>query len=430
MRIRQLITVTGTAGLLVALGVATPAASAPLSSSIAIDFSGSGYTVAPLSPAGQNGWSGTRTDVDFALVDNTSFPAAGLPAGRSVQFSNYALRLGSAHLVSPLIAPAGEPTTNALVNTFDVTFTVASATGAVQPGLGVDVNIDGASRFGGVVNLRHSDTGLQVGSYWVPYGATAAGTNDWRSAVFATVPADVPHTIRVVAMFLPGQADLFDVYVDGVLVSGGSGVTTWEAYSTITGGGGDRSVDSISFKTSSSAPSADGIGYVAAPAAPDTLDLGFLFTGISYSTRADAPPAATAPPVLPVAPDPAPDTEIAIADDELSAGDPVTFTAEGFTPYENVYATIFSAPVFAGWFQADALGRVSGSFAVPAGLPAGTHTLQLNGSLSGNTAAVGFSLLALAATGVEAPVLLAGSAALLLAGLVMVVTRRRTVDNF
>jgi hypothetical protein len=53
--------------------------------------------------------------------------------------------------------------------------------------------------------------------------------------------------------------------------------------------------------------------------------------------------------------------------------------------------------------------------------------------LSGSTAAVGFALLApaaLAATGVDAPVLIAGSATLLIAGLVILVARRRTVDNF
>jgi len=413
---------------LLALG-ATSVSAAALPTSTAIDFTADGYTVAPLSPAGQNGWVGARTDIDFALVDNASFPNAGLPAGRSLQFSNSTVKGGGTHLTSPLIASAGEPSTSATANTFDVTFTVASATGALQPGLGVDVAIDGASRYGGVVNLRHGATGLEVGSYWVPYGATSADVAQWRSAVFTTVDATKPHTIRVVTMFLAGRADTFDVYVDGILVSGGSGVTTWETYSAIAGTGGDNSVDSISFKTSSSAPSPDGIGYVTAAAAPATLDLGYLFSGISYSVREDSPALPTAPPALPPAPEATPDAPVEIPAQVSSEGR-VEFSASGFLPYENVYATIYSVPVFAGWFQADALGVVSGSFAAPTGLPAGSHTFQLTGATSGFVAASAIQVLALAATGTEAtPVVVGGALALLAGGALVLIARGRRANS-
>jgi hypothetical protein len=399
--------------------------------STTVDFLASGYTTGFHSPAGQNGWVQAK-NVDFSLVDNSSFPAAGLPAdGRSLQFSNSTIESGGAHLVSPLVDPAGESTTNAVGNTFETTFTVASATGGLQPGLGVDVALDGASRYGGVVNLRHTDAGLTIGSYWVPADATSADLPAWRSAVFATVSPDVPHAVRAVAIFLDDQPDVLQVYVDGALVSSAA-ATTWEFYSTIAGTGGDRSVDSLSFKASSSAPSADGVGYTSGlPTAPATQGLGFLFSDISYGTSTSAPPVPTEQPELPAAPaEPSPGSSIALENTEVT-GDTVTFEAGGFLPYENVYVTIFSTPTFAGWLQANAAGVVSATVALPAGLTPGSHTIQLTGT-SGFVAVTGFTLVALAATGLEAlPAILLGGG-LVLAGaaaLVLVGARRRSQER-
>ncbi len=282
-------------------------ASAPMSASAAtstsIDFTASGYTVGFHSPDTQNGWWMAKS-VDFSLVDNSSFPSSGLASGgRSLQFSNATQLSGGAHLVSPTIEAAGEPSSGAVANTFDTTFTVASATGAVQPGLGVDVALDGASRYGGVVNLRHTDGKLEIGSYWYPTGGTGDAVDTWRSALFTRVDPAVPHVIRAVAVFLVDKPDTLDVYVDGTLVSAGTGASTWEAYSG--SNGGDRSVDSLSFKTSSSAPTSTGIGYQSGlPAAPATAGKGFLFSAISYGVSTTVP--ATPSPDPTPAPDPAP----------------------------------------------------------------------------------------------------------------------------
>jgi hypothetical protein len=301
------------------LAVSASPSAASAASSAVVDFTASGYTLGFHSPDQQNGWWMAKS-VDFSLVDNSTFPLAGLPTGRSLQFSNATHLSGGAHLVSPTIDAAGEPSTGAGANTFETSFTVASATGAPQPGLAVDVALDGASRFGGVVNLRHTDEGLEIGSYWYPAGAADDSLASWRSAVFATVDAAVPHTIRAVATFIVDAPDTLDIYVDGVLVSAGSGATTWEAYSV---SDGDRSVDGISFKTTSSAPSADGIGYRAGlPTAPATEGKGFLFTAIAYSVRttstqpptvepmptptAPAPPKPEPAPVAPSTPEPTP----------------------------------------------------------------------------------------------------------------------------
>ncbi|MGX5680199.1 hypothetical protein [Schumannella luteola] len=362
---------------------------AAAATSATIDFSASGYTTGSLKPAGQNGWVQAKV-ADYSLVDNSSFPNSGLPSGgRSLQFSNSTIPSGGAHLVSPTIEAAGEPTTGATYNTFEAQFTVASATGALQTGLNVDVALDGASRYGGVVKLRHTSSGLEIGSYWVPQSAPDAELSSWRSAAFTTVDATVPHTIRLVAVFLEGRADSVQVFVDGQLVSGGSGVTTWEFYHLHAGTGGDKSVDGISFKSSSSAPSANGIGYDSGlPALPSAAGQGFLFSGISFASSTSAPPLPTTPPTVPATPDATPDAALTLADDSVI--DELEFSATGYLAYENVYAALYGAGSFGGWFQADASGAVSGTVAVPGSVAYGANTLQLVGE-TGRVASAGFT---------------------------------------
>jgi hypothetical protein len=387
--------------------------------STTIDFATSGYTVGQHSPSDQNQWSGGGTDWDYGLVENTDFPSSGLAPGRSLRLSNAVSPASTRYLQTPEIESAGEPTT-ATWNTFEAEFTVASATGTLQPGLNVDVNLDSASRYGGVLNLRHTDAGLAIGSFWVPENAVDATTGSWRSAVFTTVDATVPHDIRIVAVFRADRTDDFDVYVDGVLVSGGSGATTWEHYSRITNGGGDRTVNELSFKIGTSAPSASGMGYEAGqPTAPATNGAGLLIAGIGYSVSnttdpsptptptptpsptpaPSAPPLPTEQPALPAQVDPAPDTVAEIPSSPAEPGGTISFSASGFAPFENVFVTFFSTPVFGGWFQADATGTVVGTVRLPAALDPGVHSLQLTGQTSGWTAVSTFQLAALANSG-------------------------------
>lgn len=385
-----------------------------------IDFTSAGYTLGAHSPRGQNGWNNTPADWDFSLVSNDDYLAAGLPAGgRSLQVSNAIVTSSSRYLTSPPIESAGE--TGAVSgNTFTTEFTVASATGALQPGLAVDVNVDAASRYGGVVNLRHTADGLAIGSYWLPLDAPDLSNSSWRSAVFATVPADQPHVIRVVDHFLPGQADVMQVFVDGVLVSGGTGLTTWEGYYAVGGSATDATVDQVSFKVSTSAPTADGIGYqTGIPAAPATAGQGFLFSGLGYAVSESAPPVATEPPAIDPNPVATPDATIDLGA-PVEIGGTLSFDLDGFLPYENVSVVVYSTPVFLGWFQADAAGRVSGTVTLPAGLEGGTHTLQLTGAASGFVASGSFVLLALAASGADTDALWMGTALLGLGGALLV----------
>lgn len=408
---RALATTALIAAAATGLALAAPTA-AVAATSTAIDFDAAGYTLGPHSPRGQNGWNNTPADWDFSLVSNDDYLAAGLPAGgRSLQVSNAIVPASSRYLTSPPIESAGEAGTVS-GNTFTAEFTVASATGGPQPGLNVDVNVDAASRYGGVINLRHTADGLAIGSYWLPLDAPDLAVPSWRSAVFTTVPADVPHVIRVVDVFLPGQQDVMQVYVDGVLVSGGTGATTWEGYYAVGGSATDATVDQVGFKVSTSAPTADGIGYqTGIPAAPATAGLGYLFSGLSYSVSESAPPVPTTPPVLAPAPVADPDQLIAPWA-PAEPGELLTFDLTGFLPYENVAVVAYSTPVFLGWFQADATGRVSGSVAIPAALEGGTHTLQLTGATSGYVASGTFTLLALAASGADTAALWLGVALL------------------
>lgn len=430
-------------------GLALPANAV---TAMVIDFSADGYTVGLHSPDGENGWTGGGTDWDYGLVENSSLPASGLSEGRSLRTSNAVYPPSSRYLQSPEIETAGEPGSGAAWNTFETRFTVTSATGAVQPGLITDVNIDAASRYGGVLNLRETDSGLEIGSYWVPEDATSVDVASWRSAVFVTVDPTVSHEIYAKAIFRADASDILEVYVDGVLVSGDSGATTWEHYQRLANPGGSKVVDEISFRPSSSAPSADGIGYQSGlPAAPATDGLGFLFSDISYAVTNTTEPTPTPtptpsptptptastpglpvePPPLPPAVDPSPDTSIDLPADTAEPGESLLFSASGFAPNEFVFATIYSSPVFAGWFQADASGNVSGTVLLPSSLDAGTHSLQLTGQTSGWTAVSTFDIIGLASSGADATIPVALAGALLLAGSAAVLAnaRRRRIRS-
>jgi uncharacterized repeat protein (TIGR02543 family) len=108
----------------------------------------------------------------------------------------------------------------------------------------------------------------------------------------------------------------------------------------------------------------------------------------------------------------------------------VTVTGSGFTPGEPVIVVLHSDPVVLGTLVADAAGNVSGSFVIPAGTPAGAHTVVATGTLSGVQASVAIVVpadpAALAATGADPyPALGWGTAAVLLGALALLLRRRR-----
>ncbi len=118
--------------------------------------------------------------------------------------------------------------------------------------------------------------------------------------------------------------------------------------------------------------------------------------------------------------------------DNATAGKKVVKVLTGFKPHEVVTVTLHSAPVKVGTFTADASGTVRVEFTVPAGTPAGTHTLVYEGSLgtyfqeSLTVAVAAGSGDNLAYTGASVAMPLGlGAGALALGGGLVLMTRRR-----
>lgn len=388
----------------------------------AIDFSG--YALGQ--PKGQNGWgSHTSRTYDFEIVDS---------AGRALRLSNATNDSSDYSQMSQLFAPrlaakAGESSTGAPNDVFEMTFVVESATGGFQEGLNISVSAsgersDGAqpqNRAGGLVNLTHLDGDLVVWSTWPADGVP---TDEWRN-VSARVSPATAHTIRYVVQFVDGDDnDVASLWVDGVLVS--DQLESWENYHDAAEAFAKQTVEGPLFRISRSIPTEDGIGYGTSDLPTDDVVAaldgeGLLIRDLSYATFRSTP---TDPP--------APTTEPAPETDGMDAeatpdGDELQFEATGFDPFENVAVTVYSTPYFAGWFRADAAGRVAGTITLPSSIPGGLHTLGLAGE-NGNYATAQFQLVRLAATGANAadalPYLVAVGLMLLI-GTGLIVAQRR-----
>jgi hypothetical protein len=322
---------------------------------------------------------------------------------------------------------------------------VASATGGYQPGLALEVSIGHASdRSGGDLIFRHVDGNLEIGSIWMPSDGTSDDVPQWRSTRIAGPlagglwDASVPHTITTVVHFLDNATDLVEVTIDGQQAGL---VPDWEYYSKLTSST-PKTATNLDFRTTSSAPSLDGIGYqTGLPAAPATDGEGFLFGDISYGSSLVTgwtPPEPTTAPI-PVASDTALPPAAELPSSALAGTDSRSKTLDLGPDFANQYVAIYaySSPKFLGWFLADGSGVVS--FSIPSSVPDGTHSIAAYdttgavvgwiGGISVVTAAdpgSGGSGDTLATTGVEAlPPLLGGVLALLLGFAIVLRGRRR-----
>lgn len=231
--------------------------------------------------------------------------------------SGQALRISNAITVSqrqlgtpPLAQVAGVGPSAGQYNGFEASFTVASATGALQPGTDIEVSLDGGSghpyeRTGGTLVLRHIDTGLQV--TWMGF---KKGTTD---AVI--IDAAVPHEIGISLKLRPSTVDqdIVTVSIDGVPTL--TGVSWAGYYMAPNTARADQGVGSLMFRAATSAPATEpgqGVGYaaVAEPTSDEKAALlgnGLLFTDISYSvsiksTGPEPTDPQPEPPVLPTDP--------------------------------------------------------------------------------------------------------------------------------
>lgn len=64
---------------------------------------------------------------------------------------------------------------------------------------------------------------------------------------------------------------------------------------------------------------------------------------------------------------------------DLTAGDRLSVSMKGYRPGSSAGVAILSTPVQVGSMTVSASGTLSGTFAVPSTVPAGRHTLQVNG---------------------------------------------------
>jgi len=75
--------------------------------------------------------------------------------------------------------------------------------------------------------------------------------------------------------------------------------------------------------------------------------------------------------------------KVAISDNTVRPGEPVSFQADGFRGGESVSGDVHSVVVHVGTYSANSKGVVTGTFTVPSGLSNGTHTFTLTGLGSG-----------------------------------------------
>ena len=84
--------------------------------------------------------------------------------------------------------------------------------------------------------------------------------------------------------------------------------------------------------------------------------------------------------------------KVAISDNTVRPGEPVSFQADGFRGGESVSGDVHSVVVHVGTYSANSKGVVTGTFTVPSGLSNGTHTFTLTGLGSGVIKSARFSV--------------------------------------
>lgn len=245
----------------------------------------------------------TSRTIDLSdVADGSSFPAdwqfdhivdAGVQGG-ALRVSNY--RQGGVHdgditqLVTPQLGASASEDGD--YDSFDTTFTIASATGAAQDGLALEVAPDNGSgsRTGGSFYFVHDGDQLKVGALWLPISATSDDNSAWSGEWLASVDASQAHTISIHERFVVGAQDTAAVYVDGTYRGT---VGTYEGYANANHDP-QGSLDSVLFREPGSQPNAASVGVVthglaAAPAGPAEAGHGYLISDLSYSVSNTVP---------------------------------------------------------------------------------------------------------------------------------------------
>jgi hypothetical protein len=259
----------GVALALALAGTSLLATSAGAETGPTIDFE----DYAPGSIAGQDGWSSPINPTYDQEVDS-SLGVGGF-GSQSFRMSNAVASgsFGDWPYSKPLTDEAGETSAQndgmsggTRQSHFEASFEFASTVpGAEQPGLGLGFSPDrGDGARMSLVRVRDEADGLLVSFADYQSGTTEVGcptgANFVNTVVASGLDRSVDHSIRIAMDFVNGtQNDVVSVYVDGVLVHVG---TSWEDYFRECEGNPTRTVDSLLFRASGTAPATVGAGFL------------------------------------------------------------------------------------------------------------------------------------------------------------------------
>lgn len=344
------------------------------------------------------------TSVPFTLSARVAGPDGGaVPTGTVDFLYSEGARLGSATLVD------GVATTSVVATTAGVLDDVVAV-------------YRGDATYGDAGSSR---TDVLVEPIPVPVVTVSAPTTAGTAGLTATVRVAAPTAglpvpgggVQLI-IYVPGTGPVSvtnGTLVDGVVTvsTGTLPVGTYRLLAHYSGGGGAPYAQTDSAEqdlvvAAAPVPSPDpepGPGPVTpSPTTPTTP---------APVTPAPATPAPAPAPTA--ASDPTP--QITSSKTLMRAGVEVTLVARGFVPGERVTFVLHSDPVVLGTAIADADGVATLTVALPAGVPAGAHTVVATGADSGRAADVGVTLTGpsdgLAVTGTD-PAALGGLVAALL----------------
>lgn len=265
---------------------------------------------------------------------------------------------------------------------------------------------------------------------------------EWEDATFVTVGADeevegISAALEVVSTItgtvaLDSDEDrevVVEAWADGTLVRTAEANQNTGAYKLVVPEGTYVLKASATFpgSTTTAAPQYfDGVA-TAAEATPVVAAGRATLTGIDFTLIAGT--------------EPEPKPALTLSSASVRAGNDITVSGTGFEPGQKIAFELRSDPVALGSLTADASGVLSGSFRIPAGTPAGAHTLVALNAESEIVASVALQVAAasgdavsggatggedaLANTGADLPSFaLMTASGLLLAGLLLVRRRR------
>jgi hypothetical protein len=270
MRMKRFMTLGVTLALTLA-GTSLLATSAGAETGPTINFEAPTYPTGSI--AGQDGWS-TPINPTYDQEVDSSAPVTGFGA-QSFRMSNAVSSgsFGDWPYSKPLIDEAGETSAQnggisggIRQSHFEASFDIASAVpGAEQPGLGLGISPDrGDGARMSLLRIRDESAGLLVSfadyQSRVNEAGCPTGGNFVNTIVASGLNRSTVHSIRITMDFVNGTAnDVVSVYVDGVLGHVG---TSWEDYFRECEGNPTRTVDSLLFRASGTAPATLGAGFL------------------------------------------------------------------------------------------------------------------------------------------------------------------------